>query len=114
VTRRDDDIAVVDVGRQLVVSNRSELKQAVLGELDRGARRVRLDFRETVYVDSPGFGVLVSLSRHVRERGGELRIANLNEDLATLFRLTKLDLLMPLDDDDGSAGAGVPAPVVIH
>lgn len=113
MTERDDDIVVVDVGRQLVVSNRSGLKQVVLRELDHGARRVRLDFRNTVYVDSPGVGVLVSLAKHVRERGGELRIANLNEDLATLFRLTKLDLLMPRDDDD-SAGAAVPAPVRIH
>jgi anti-sigma B factor antagonist len=37
--------------------------------------------------------VLVSLSKKIREQGGELRLANLNDDLRTLFELTKLDTL---------------------
>ena len=37
--------------------------------------------------------MLVSLSKKIREQGGELRLANLNEDLRTLFELTKLDTL---------------------
>ena len=32
-------------------------------------------------------------SKKIREQGGELRLANLNEDLRTLFELTKLDTL---------------------
>ncbi|NIP57709.1 MAG: STAS domain-containing protein, partial [Gemmatimonadetes bacterium] len=43
-------------------------------------------------------GVLVSLSKKIREQGGELRLASLNEDLRTLFELTKLDTLFTIAD----------------
>jgi anti-sigma B factor antagonist len=35
----------------------------------------------------------VSLAKKLREAGGELRLAGLNDDLRTLFELTKLDTL---------------------
>jgi anti-sigma B factor antagonist len=62
-------------------------------ELETGARKFLIDFSSTGYIDSSGLGVLVSLSKKIREQGGELRLANLNEDLRTLFELTKLDTL---------------------
>ncbi len=111
-TRKDGDIVVVDVAQQVVAANAAELEATVLRELQAGERHFRLDFARAVYVDSAGFGVLVSLAKHMREHGGELRVANLNEDLRTLFKLTKLDQLMRLEDGgDGPASAGVPAPV---
>jgi anti-anti-sigma regulatory factor len=54
----------------------------------------------------------VSLTKRIRERGGELRLTNLNEDLQTLFELTKLDTLFRLGDEGGgTAGAGVRVPL---
>ncbi len=95
---REGEILVVDVGGQLIVGNRQELKQRVLDELERGERRFLIDFAQTGYIDSSGLGVLVSLSKKIREQGGELRLANLNEDLKTLFELTKLDTLFQIAD----------------
>ena len=93
---REGEILVVDVGGQLIVGNRQELKQRVLDELERGERRFLIDFAQTGYIDSSGLGVLVSLSKKIREQGGELRLANLNDDLKTLFELTKLDTLFQI------------------
>jgi anti-sigma B factor antagonist len=110
---RSGDQLEVDVRGQLVTKNRHELTQAVLSELERGARRVRIDFAETGYIDSSGLGMLVSLSKRLRERGGELRLANLNRDLKTLFELTGLDTLFRVDYDnnnDGDGGSGRAAP----
>ena len=101
---RDGDRAVVGIPEQLVVGNRLDLKQRVLDELGRGTRRFRLDFRVTGYVDSAGLGALVALSKHVRLQAGELRLANLNADLKALLELTRLDALLQIDEDDGTAG----------
>jgi len=110
--KKEGEIVVVDVEGQLIVGNRQELKQKVLDELERGEKKFLIDFAQTGYIDSSGLGVLVSLSKKIREQGGELRLANLNDELRTLFKLTKLDLLFQLrDDGDGLAGAGVPAPL---
>ena len=60
----------------------------------------QLDGQQTglIAIDSSGLGVLVSLSKKIREQGGELRLANLNDDLKTLFELTKLDTLFQIAD----------------
>ncbi len=101
--QREGDILVVDVEGQLIVGNRQELKQKVLDELEKGERKFLIDFSQTGYIDSSGLGVLVSLSKKIREQGGELRLANLNEDLKTLFELTKLDTLFQIADSRARA-----------
>ncbi len=94
--RKEGDVCVVGVEGQLIVGNRQELKQLVQDALERGERRFVVDFSETGYIDSSGLGVLVSLSKRIRELGGELRLSHLNEDLRTLFELTKLDTLFQI------------------
>jgi len=94
--KKHDGVVVVDVDGQLIVSNRQELKQKLLDELEKGGKKFLIDFAKTGYIDSSGLGVLVSLSKKIREQGGELRLANLNDDLKTLFELTKLDTLFQI------------------
>ena len=96
--KKEGDIVVVDVEGQLIVGNRQELKQKVLDELERGEKKFLIDFARTGYIDSSGLGALVSLSKRVRELGGELRLSGLNEDLRSLFELTKLDTLFAIAD----------------
>jgi anti-sigma B factor antagonist len=95
---RDGEVVIVEIEGQLIVSNRQELKQRVLDEAEGGARKVLVDFARTGYIDSAGLGVLVSLAKRLRELGGDIRLANLNDDLRTLFELTKLDTLFQIAD----------------
>ena len=94
--KKQEEVVVVDVEGQLIVGNRQELKQKVLDELERGERKFLIDFSQTGYIDSSGLGVLVSLSKRIREMNGDLRLSNLNDDLKTLFELTKLDTLFQI------------------
>src|SRR4051812_22027136 len=107
---KDGDRTIVGVLGQLVTSNRQELKQLVMDELETGARRFVIDFRETGYIDSAGLGALVSLSKKIREQAGDLRLANLNDDLRRLFALNKLDTLLHIEGEDGGP-ADRPAPL---
>jgi len=106
---RDGEKVVVAVEGQLIAGNRQQLRDAVLPEIDRGARHFIIDFADTGYIDSAGLGALVSLSKRIRESDGTLRLTNLNEDLRTLFELTKLDTLFTLTGGDGLADSGVTA-----
>jgi len=89
-------VTVVRVDGQLIVGNRHQLKELIQTALDQGARRILVDFSETGYIDSSGLGALVSISKKIREAGGELRLSGLNEDLRSLFELTKLDTLFAI------------------
>lgn len=103
VRKDEKGVVVIDVEGQLIVGNRQELKQKVLEALEAGDRKFLIDFTRTGYIDSSGLGVLVSLSKKIRDEGGDLRLAGLNEDLRTLFELTKLDTLFAISDTAGEA-----------
>jgi anti-sigma B factor antagonist len=96
-------VLVIEVDGQLIVGNRQELKQKVLDALEAGERKFLIDFAGTGYIDSSGLGVLVSLSKKIRDEGGDLRLSGLNEDLRTLFELTKLDTLFAITDSAAEA-----------
>lgn len=91
-------VVLVEVSGELIVGNREEFKQTVMERVEAGDRKFVVDFRESSYIDSSGLGALVSLSRKIREAGGEFRLAGLNEDLRTLFELTKLDTLFQISE----------------
>jgi anti-sigma B factor antagonist len=105
-TKDPSGVTVVQVEGQLIVGNRQELKELVQSALDGGERRLLIDFSRTGYIDSSGLGALVSMSRRIREAGGELRLAGLNEDLRSLFELTKLDTLFTIAETPQQALAG--------
>jgi anti-sigma B factor antagonist len=105
-TSMHGDVTLIRVDGQLTVGNRQELKAAIQQALDDGARKLLLDCTSTSYIDSSGLGALVTIARRVREGSGEIRLAGLNEDLQSLFELTKLDTLFEIYPDTDRALAG--------
>ena len=99
----NNGIVLVRAEGQLIVGNRQELKNLVTERLEAGERRFVIDFSRTGYIDSSGLGALVTISKQVREQGGEMRLAGLNDDLRTLFELTKLDTLFAITDTSEQA-----------
>jgi anti-sigma B factor antagonist len=99
-------VTVVRVEGQLIVGNRQELKALIQEALEAGNRKFLIDCSETGYIDSSGLGALVTVSKKIRENGGELRIAGLNDDLRSLFELTKLDSLFHIERTVADALAG--------
>ena len=87
------DVTLIEIGGQLIVGNRQLLKQQVLEQLEEEGRKFVVDFSNTDYIDSSGLGVLVTLSKKIREKGGEISLSSLSKDLRTLFELTKLATL---------------------
>lgn len=105
-SKHPSGVLIVEVEGQLIVGNRQELKSTIQQALDNGERKLLVDFAKTGYIDSSGLGALVSISKKVREQGGELRLSGLNEDLRSLFELTKLDTLFAIADSSAQALAG--------
>ncbi|WP_419937721.1 STAS domain-containing protein [Candidatus Palauibacter sp.] len=94
---------LVAVGGQLTINNRGEFKERVLARVADGDTDFVIDFSEADYIDSSGLGVLVSLSKHIRDAGGRLTLAGLNEDLQRLFALTRLDSLFEIVESRAAA-----------
>jgi anti-sigma B factor antagonist len=102
---KEGDVIVLAIDGQLLLGNRHELKQKALDELARGATRFRIDLRQTGYIDSSGLGALVTLSKAISERGGEMRLANVTDEHRSLFTLTNLQGLLQLSDESAAETA---------
>ncbi len=105
-TAKGAGVVVVSIEGQLIVGNRQELKALIQESLDHGDRKFLIDCTRTGYIDSSGLGALVSIAKKVREATGELRLAGLNNDLRSLFELTKLDTLFPISPTPDQALQG--------
>lgn len=55
-----------------------------------------LDLTDTEYFDSSALGTLVSILREAKSYGGQIRLANLNQTLRTLMKLSKLDAMFKI------------------
>ena len=109
---RNDDTVRIELPDELIVRNRTELRVLLAGLLEEGVRVVALDFTRTERIDSAALGVLVSISKKVRDVGGELRLLGVGESIWDLFRATKLDTVFARGTPGDDAGAGRSAPVV--
>jgi len=61
--------------------------EEVVEALPHDSPQVVLDASEAIHISSIGFGAILSLASDLRERNGDLRIANLNPSLQRVLTL---------------------------
>jgi len=72
-----------------------DFKARMSGALTGAAPKVVLDLSPVAFVDSAGLASILSLVKGLPE-GGELRIAGARDAVRAVFRLTRLDKVLPL------------------
>ena len=63
-----------------------------------------IDFRNVPLIDSKGLEFLLDLANRLRESGGSLRIANVNELCKEILAITELDQVIAVYEDLDGAG----------
>lgn len=81
------------VDRLLGGGRRRELRRWLETEIERGGP-IRLDLSSIRRADRRGLGVIVAGFRRAKERGVRLEVAAVSPELALLFELTGIDLLI--------------------
>jgi anti-sigma B factor antagonist len=59
-----------------------------------GATRIVVDLADVTFIDSSGLGALISGLKATRQAGGDLRLAEVPEQVMTVLRLTNLDRVL--------------------
>lgn len=65
--------------------------------------KLALDFSNVTLLSSVGLGILITLTKRCKEGGGRLALFGLSRDLVALVKLTKLDKLLAIADDEAGA-----------
>jgi anti-sigma B factor antagonist len=104
VSRQIGDISIVDVrGRITVGEGNIMLREVVTGLVENGRKRILLNLQGVEYVDSGGLGELVRTHTTLQKEGGQLKMANVNQRVQELLKLTSLHKIFDVHKDEASA-----------
>lgn len=83
--------SLVVIDGELDASSAPRLGAALHRLIDDGATSLTLDCSKLDFIDSQGLGVLVGVSRRLRDSGGSLRLRGAGNQAVRVLRLTRLD-----------------------
>ena len=103
-SRQIEDIIVLDVSGRITVGEGNVMLREIVRDLsDKGNRRIVLNLSEVSYIDSSGLGELVKTHTTIRNRGGQLKLTNLNKRVHDLLQLTSLASVFDIQKDEAGA-----------
>lgn len=94
-----DGVVRVTVVGDADLATAPELKAALLGAIEGGARRLLVDLSQTTFIDSTALGVLMGGVKRLAPSGGEVAIVCRDASIRKIFEITLLDRIFAIFDD---------------
>lgn len=102
--RQAGDVAVLTLTGQMLLDDGDLAFGKRVNELtSRGAVKILVDLGGVTYIDSSGVGMMAAKLKHVRERGGDMRLLHLTSRSQRLFGMMKLMIAFEAFDDEAAA-----------
>jgi anti-sigma B factor antagonist len=89
-TKLVGDICVVEIEGEIDAEHSPQLKRSLAKAQEEKAKNFILDINKVSFLDSTGLGVMISLMRNLKEKGGELRLVGLQDEVRSIFEITRL------------------------
>jgi anti-sigma B factor antagonist len=104
--REVGDVSVVDLNGKITLGeNTQALRDEVFSLLSQGIKKLLFNMAHVGYIDSSGLGELVSAHTSAANRGGSLKLLNLQGKMRDLMQVTKLYTVFSVFEDEGTAVA---------
>ncbi len=98
------EVCVLRLEGKFIVGGESVyLKDKVKDVLNMGMKNILVDMTKVPFVDSTGIGFLVSSQAAVSNEGGSLKLLNPNPRVREVLKITRLDKVFEIFDDEEAA-----------
>lgn len=77
-----------------------QLKEAILPKAKIENHHVEVSLKDVTYMDSTGLGVFISALKATKENNSHLRLVNLQNRVARLFKITGLDEVIDIHTNE--------------
>ncbi len=85
------DVAVVALkGNLMGEPDTTEVREKIYSLLQDDVKKVVLDLGKVKWINSSGLGALIAAMTSVKNKGGDLRLANVTEKVESVFMITQL------------------------
>ena len=99
-----DDVMILTLKGKLIVTDETEiLHQQIRSVLDRDIKHIVLNLKNLTRISSLGIGGIMRAVSIVRDAGGDLRLAGLDEHIKNIFSMTKLIRVIQIFDQTDQA-----------
>jgi len=102
-----DGITILRVERGLRGALESLLKDRIDALVDQGRLQILIDLKEVPYIDSSDIGRIIRAHLSARQAGGRVRLCNLSEHVLTVLKITKLDTVLEIYENQEEAMVGI-------
>lgn len=87
-------------------ANIQTISEEISGLIDRtDPPRLLINFANVDHLSSAALGALITINRQVRDRAGQLRLANIDPQIYEVFVITRLNKLFEIHDTTDEAVA---------
>ena len=102
--RMANDVLVISPEGKITLGNGDqELGEAVRTSLEKGNRKILINFAKVSTLDSSGLGELVGCYTSVKNHQGVLRICGLNDRIFNLMQMTSLHSVFEVKDTEAES-----------
>jgi anti-sigma B factor antagonist len=102
-SRRVDDVVVVCPRGFINAHTVRQFEQELNSALEAGHFKIVINGSGLAYIASAGLGVIMGLIEEVRSRGGDIRLADLNETVMNIFEVLGFNHLCKVFDKEEDA-----------
>jgi anti-sigma B factor antagonist len=95
-------LVVTLLDRRLDASVSTQFKEDIQAMIAQGTHHILLDFGQVDFIDSSFLGTLVSLLKSLHGKG-ELAVCSLNNNIHSMFKLTRMDKIFTIGADKNIA-----------
>ena len=101
--RQIGGVCVVDVKGRITLGEGNEMLRGLIEEqCGKGNKHILLVLREVDHIDSAGIGELVRAHSTLRRQGGQLKLAGLSGKVKDVLKMTSLNSVFDIQDDEAS------------
>ena len=104
--RHQDNIPVLDVTGEIDIYTTPQFKEAVSAAIDENQPAIVINMAQVTYMDSSGFGTLLSATKRLRPLDGALYLSGCNEAIQRMLQITRLNTIFsvyPTEEEAVSA-----------
>ena len=91
--RHLDGIPVLDVIGEIDIYTTPQFKEAVSAAIDENKPAIIINLAQVTYMDSSGFGTLLSATKRLRPLDGALYLSGCNDSIQRMLQITRLNTI---------------------
>jgi anti-sigma B factor antagonist len=105
--RNINGVTILTVEQGLKGALESLLKDRIDDLVQEERLQIIVDLKQVPYIDSSDIGRIIRAHLSVRRAGGRVRLCNLSEKVLAVLKLTRLDTILDLYQNEEEALAGI-------